>query len=204
MPFIRAITPFTNTRVTTTWMFFKNMVTFLQFKQLEEVNKYTTPGLISDALREFHSEFSSATGFFLRKFFFESSEKLANFTCTTKKQQCLILCVFYSPFSTLSRCVLVFSHMLGQMPFGEVYGDMCTTEETNMISVRREACRLAYFMLVHLGECVKILGDFINYINISIFAHHLSKLKKNKATYQGHHPLRVVIVTLTIPPDWFL
>ena len=45
----------------------------LQFEQLEEVNKYTTPGLLSDALREFLGEFSSATCFCL-KFFLNQAE----------------------------------------------------------------------------------------------------------------------------------
>lgn len=74
-------------------------------------------------------------------FFFWSSfwikRKTGKLHLHNKKQQMFdskwfLLTIF--DFSTL--CVLAFSHMLGQMAFCELYGDMCTTEQTNMISVR--------------------------------------------------------------------
>lgn len=84
---------------------------------------------------------SFTANFLLQHVFFWSSfwikRKTGKLHLHNKKQQLFdsmwfLLTIF--DFSTL--CVLVFSHMLGQMPFCELYGGMCTTEETNMISVR--------------------------------------------------------------------
>lgn len=152
--------------------------------------------------------------FLLQHVFFWSSFwikwKTGKLHFNNKKQQMFdsmwfLLTIF--DFSTL--CVLVFSHMLGQMPFCELYGDMCTTEEANMISVRRSSSKwsLSTFgtfyetkarslptCIVHArtpGRSVsKTLPDFMNYIHQHFdFWHHLSKLKQQEEhKKQGNIP----------------